>query len=808
MTSIAPAPSSTPFAKAKSADIGKLLSISDDPVKSPDTPEPSSTIPYITHTRRQSASSTKNDHAPRSRRQSPSTAHRFDPPLTTPTPTTKTKTPRPFEHAKSADIGKLMSIGDSLDSLASPSHPVLSQPIPALKKKDRPRRQSKSTKVAIAPIATNQSEPVLNNRDRYYTPDLELTFEKTGVVGADDVVHVLIECCVGAWQLGKSKVGEEGRLLKVLVELKDNYIARLPDLRYHSTPPPLPAHPAASLPSPAPAASPADAAVICHHLTMLHERAWTLNDRLKRYASATSPLFWVRRKKVHLLVEKVLEAWKEVILDLTLAIAHSSSDVARAATGNVAKLAVATGSPDWEVRLATELHPDDAAYIFMQGEKYFHGYGVPKSYDIAFRRYMTAAKSSHPSACNMLGVMYEHGLGRGKDMVNAITWYKKALTYAPTHTEALNNMGRIHETGKGTPVDLRTAAEYYLKAAEGGSVDAMCSYGYLLEHAMGVEKPDAEGALKWYMTAAQSGYARAQNAIGSCYYRGHGVARDRGEAVVWYRRAAAQGDPHAQNNLGICYEEGSGVQKDYVMAKTYYKMAADARHPSGLNNMGFMCVLEKNYMAAVRYFHLATAVGSIEAYYYLGTLHEAGCRDVHGVVVNPDFEMAARYYREAADMNHTKSLLRLSTILLHAPPPLQNRQEAYAYLLRAASPTTKSSTKSGTEAESRSVKIGNDSEAQYLLGRALEMGLVREKGEGGKGEVPKPDPASAAKWYRRATRQGHAKATHQLALLYEYGKGVEKDHERAVELFTEAERRGYKGGHWRGGGGEVEEDEE
>ena len=34
-----------------------------------------------------------------------------------------------------------------------------------------------------------------------------------------------------------------------------------------------------------------------------------------------------------------------------------------------------------------ELNLNDAVSLFLQGEKYFAGFGVPRSFDIAFKRY-------------------------------------------------------------------------------------------------------------------------------------------------------------------------------------------------------------------------------------------------------------------------------------------------------------------------------------------------------------------------------------------------------------------------------------
>ena len=169
----------------------------------------------------------------------------------------------------------------------------------------------------------------------------------------------------------------------------------------------------------------------------------------------------------------------------------------------------------------------------------------------------------------------------------------------------------------------------------------------MLEHGLGRQQ-DLSHAVEMYRMAADLGYARAQNALGSCYYRGRGISRDYSKAVTWYRKSAEQGFPPAQNNLGICFEEGNGVEKDLILAKAYYLRAAEGHHPNGTNNLGFLFLLEGNYMAAMQQFHLAMALGSIEAAYHLGTMNEAGCQDEKGNVITRNVEMALRYYEFAA----------------------------------------------------------------------------------------------------------------------------------------------------------------
>ena len=48
---------------------------------------------------------------------------------------------------------------------------------------------------------------------------------------------------------------------------------------------------------------------------------------------------------------------------------------------------------------------------------------------------------------------------------------------------------------------------------------------------------------------ACNGYADAQIKLGDCYYWGHGIEKDRTEAMIWYGKAADNGSEEAKNKL-------------------------------------------------------------------------------------------------------------------------------------------------------------------------------------------------------------------------------------------------------------------
>ena len=71
--------------------------------------------------------------------------------------------------------------------------------------------------------------------------------------------------------------------------------------------------------------------------------------------------------------------------------------------------------------------------------------------------------------------------------------------------------------------------------------------------------------------------------------------------------------------------------------------------------------------------------------------------------------------------------------------------------------------------------VEGDPQAQYELGRFFAQGPGRRE-----------DFAEAARWFRRAAEQNHARAQSELAMLYTKGLGVPQDYLRAYIWFDRA----------------------
>ena len=122
-------------------------------------------------------------------------------------------------------------------------------------------------------------------------------------------------------------------------------------------------------------------------------------------------------------------------------------------------------------------------------------------------------------------------------------------------------------------------------------------------------------AIPWFRRSAEQGYAPAEYLYGDIFLEGRW--KDPNQLVYWWTKAAQQGNVHAQLWLGVLYEMGrDGLKRDYVEALKWLAMAAKQGQP--------------------------------DAQVTLGQMYE------NGEGVPQDYELAAHWYRKAAD--HTMNL--------------------------------------------------------------------------------------------------------------------------------------------------------
>jgi serine/threonine-protein kinase len=230
---------------------------------------------------------------------------------------------------------------------------------------------------------------------------------------------------------------------------------------------------------------------------------------------------------------------------------------------------------------------------------------------------VAAANRGDPAAQNQLGVKYAQGEdGLPRDDVKAVEWYRKAANQGLP--KAQTNLGDMYFFGRGgLSQSYLDALSWYLKAAQQDWPDAQYRLGYMYEKGQGTDK-DVAKAVQLYRSAAEHGYAEAQNLMGILYATGtNGVTQDDKQALDWFQKAADHGFAKAQKNLGDMYFFGHGIDKDYAQALTWYGKAADQQFADAQFRLGFMYEkgfgVEQSNQNAIDQYTKAVRGGSVEA---------------------------------------------------------------------------------------------------------------------------------------------------------------------------------------------------
>lgn len=134
---------------------------------------------------------------------------------------------------------------------------------------------------------------------------------------------------------------------------------------------------------------------------------------------------------------------------------------------------------------------------------------------LAFKEFLAAANEGHSDSQFNIGLMYEQGIGVGKDPEKAIYWYGKSA--AQGNSNAQYNLAVLYENGIGTPKDYAKANSWYRKASAQGDALAIGNLGMLYIRGDGVTKNLVAGValLIWSATLDGSSQNLAKQNLAS-----------------------------------------------------------------------------------------------------------------------------------------------------------------------------------------------------------------------------------------------------------------------------------------------------
>lgn len=208
-----------------------------------------------------------------------------------------------------------------------------------------------------------------------------------------------------------------------------------------------------------------------------------------------------------------------------------------------------------------------------------------QDYETAFKLAKKGANDGDSFGQLILGSMYFDGLGREKDVSQAIAWY--TLSANEGNAMAQYSLGAIYDLGNDVPEDNEEAVKWYSLAAQQEDPDAQYALGTMYYFGEGVAK-NLTQAFDWYSLAAQQGNPDAQWYMGFMYNNAIGVTKNVEEAIKWYSLSENQGNVDAQNNLGLIYKEAAKSEEDFVKAFRLFKSAAENGSVDAMLNLGMM----------------------------------------------------------------------------------------------------------------------------------------------------------------------------------------------------------------------------
>jgi TPR repeat protein len=217
----------------------------------------------------------------------------------------------------------------------------------------------------------------------------------------------------------------------------------------------------------------------------------------------------------------------------------------------------------------------------MIGELYDTGIGVKRDYGRALNWYRRASAQGNVASERRLGFKYYFGNGVARDPAVAAAHFRVAAERDDPIAEAW--LGTAYEIGEAVPQDDEQSDFWKRKAAEHGDPLAAFALLQIWMYDPGPHPPkDYERADERSRKAAADGAAYAQYILGVRYRDGLHAPIDRAQAQVWMRKAAEQGYGPAQYELGR-------LVSDKAEEATWYVKAAASGQPLALGSLLSMC---------------------------------------------------------------------------------------------------------------------------------------------------------------------------------------------------------------------------
>jgi hypothetical protein len=254
----------------------------------------------------------------------------------------------------------------------------------------------------------------------------------------------------------------------------------------------------------------------------------------------------------------------------------------------------------------------DGAQLLLGIEYLYGDGGKPKDAKLAAYWLGLAGEQNNAAAQQMLGDLYERGLGVPRNLVLSAEWRKKAASRGST--DAQLSLGKMYLSGEGVEKDPEQAEQWLKRAARKGNLEARVLLirmyksrtTHLLESRENVLEENllADSAQESYQSGvafmqfmeniifefiqvfhhpsisleklAEDGDAESQYRLATQYESGNGKPQDYGKALLWFQKAAENGNVMAMRSLAHIYGKGIDGMKPNQKTADYWSAKAKA----------------------------------------------------------------------------------------------------------------------------------------------------------------------------------------------------------------------------------------
>ena len=222
-------------------------------------------------------------------------------------------------------------------------------------------------------------------------------------------------------------------------------------------------------------------------------------------------------------------------------------------------------------------------------------------------------------------------------------------------------------------------------------------------------------------------------------------------------KAARAGQVEAQYGLGVMYSNGQYLPLDQRLAKFWYTQAA------------------KRGSEAAK-----LALASLTPAAELAPAVQAAPRLA---AIAPD-----RVSAPALESESEEPESELAALPIEGAAGAEGMPEAQAAVVEEPGDISVEHNQSKVDLGNMSVQEVIDTAQRGDMYAQLMLGALFE--DGTDPAIPQ-NIAEAAKWYAKAAKQGYPKAQHNLALLYEDGRGVKQNYAEAAKWYAKAAKAGF-----------------